>query len=81
MPSTDSFTSSAVAVSSGTVGKLTFDIPIDILTPLGFRVRVTRGGITVTKASSFGGSQSALTFPRTRAQALELADALMTAAN
>jgi hypothetical protein len=81
MPATDSFTSSALAVSSGTVGKLSFDVARDILTPSGFRVRVTRGGITVTKATSFGGSQSALTFPRTRAQALELADALLTAAN
>ena len=39
-------------------------------------VQITADGVTVTKAATKGGSQSALTFPMTRDEAVELAVAM-----
>ena len=82
--STDSFTSSALAVSS-TVGVFTATAYLTAssqVTPVGFfLVKKTGLGVTVTKATTLAGSQSALTFPITRDQAIELGIALCNVAN
>lgn len=83
MPATDSFVSSALGVSS-TTATLTANSYLTAFseyTPLGFFVKKTALGVTVTKASSFGGGQSDLTFPITRDGAIELANSLLRCAN
>jgi hypothetical protein len=79
VPSTDSFTSSALAVSS-TTGVFGFVVAESVYTPLGFYAKIDPTGVTVTKAASFGSSQSALSFPISRAGAVELANALLNLA-
>lgn len=79
MSSTDSFTSTCAAVAGGS-SKLQFVVANDEFSPLGFYVKIDPTGVTVTKAPSFGGSQSALSFPISRAAAVELANTLLTVA-
>lgn len=77
---TDSFTGSALGVSTATAKALTtggfaqFD-------EQGFAVRIGPPGVFVTKAAAFGGAQTALTFPITRNQARSLAQILLRVAN
>lgn len=78
--STDSFTSSALAVSSATA-TLRVVTAFSQYDKRGFFAKIDPTGVTVTKATSFGGSQSALTFPITRDEAKELALTLLRVAN
>jgi hypothetical protein len=80
MPSTDSFTGTAVSVSSA-AGTLVFVTAASVYTPLGWYAKIDPTGVSVTKASTFGGSQGAVTFPVSRAAAVELANALLNLAN
>ena len=79
MPSTDSFTSSALGVSSAT-GTMGFVVAAAEYNQRGFYVKIDPTGVSVTKASSFGGSQGALTFPITRQEAKSLALSLLSVA-
>lgn len=81
MPATDSFTSTASAVSSATStftdGVMMSDGPgvsVDY-SPRGFRVAEYQNKVQVTKATSFGGTQAALSLPLTLDDARDLADA------
>ena len=82
MPATDSFTSTMTAVSS-TSATLTDNVMMadghDMIveyTRRGFRVAEYQNRVQVTKASSFGGSQSALSLPLNLDDARDLAQAL-----
>lgn len=83
MPSTDSFTSTASAVTSVTAVALT-DISVRTDSPdvaveytrRGFRVAMYKNQVHITKASSFGGSQSALSLPLSLDDARDLAPVL-----
>jgi len=77
MPTTDSFTSTASAVTSGTQTLTDVVMGSDAVghvqyTPLGFRVATYAGKVQITKASSFGGTQAALSPPYTVEQARDL---------
>ena len=76
---TDSFTSSALAVSS-TTQTFGFVVANAQYDQRGFYVKIDPTGVSVTKASSFGGSQGALTFPITRQEAKSLALSLLSVA-
>jgi hypothetical protein len=80
MPATDSFTSAAAVV---TTGAATFSDPAvgSALYTLrgGWAIRVTPRGVTISKASSFGGSQSAIPWPVSLDDARELAQNLIKA--
>lgn len=80
MPSTDSFTSSALSVSSAS-GTLTFVTAYAQYNEHGFYAKIDPTGVTVTKAPTFGGSQSALTFPISRDNAKSLGLLLLKVAN
>jgi hypothetical protein len=84
MPTTDSFTSTAAVVSSttvtftdnvmmsdGTPGSLTG--PHVEYSPRGFRVATAGNRVQITKATAFGGSQVALSFPLKLEDARDLA--------
>lgn len=84
MPATDSFTSSALAVSSasGTPTATAYLTAFSTITShYFFGVKITALGVTVTKATTLGGSQSTLTFPISRDAAIELGNALLSVAN
>jgi hypothetical protein len=83
---TDSFTSSALATSAGTVGFLTYGVGANgggsaVATRHGFYVVCNPAGVTVTKAPALGGIQAALAFPLSRKDSIELAEALYKAVN
>jgi hypothetical protein len=83
---TDAFTSSALAVSTGTVGHLSYGVGPNgggsaTATRHGFYVTCNPHGVTVTKAPALGGVQAALAFPLSRKDAVELAEALYRAVN
>jgi len=81
MPATVSLTSSATVVTSG-VGILTDPaVGSKVLTRAGFAIKITAAGLTVSKASTFGGTQAALTFPLDHNDARELALAILGLAN
>jgi len=80
MPSTDSFTGSALAVSSAT-GTLGFNVGFAQYNERGFYAKIDPTGVTVTKAATFGGSQAALAFPITRQEAISLGNLLLRVAN
>ncbi len=79
MANTDSFTSTALAVSS-TTGTMGFVVAYAEYDKRGFYVKIDPTGVSVTKASSFGGSQGALSFPITRQEAKTLAESLLRVA-
>ncbi len=81
MPATDSFTSSAVAVSSA-VGSFTDTTDgSKVLTGHGnWAIRVSSKGVTVSKAATFGGTQVAVPWPVSLYDARALAEALLKAA-
>ena len=79
MASTDSFTSSALAVSS-TTQTFGFVVANAQYDARGFYVKIDPTGVSVTKAPSFGGSQGALSFPITRDEAKTLAESLLRVA-
>lgn len=81
MPSTDSFTGSALCVSAGTSAAMGFVVAFAQYDERGFYCKIDPTGVTVTKASSFGGSQGALTFPITRDEAKALAETLLRVAS
>jgi hypothetical protein len=83
MPSTDSFTSTAAAVTTAVASALTKALATDVVgqgtveySRRGFRVSEYAGYVTITKASTFGGSQVALSLPITLDDARDLATAL-----
>jgi hypothetical protein len=83
MPSTDSFTSTAATVTTATLTALTKALATDVVgqgtveySRRGFRVAEYAGYVTITKASSFGMTQSTLSLPITLDDARDLADAL-----
>lgn len=83
MPTTDSFTSSGDAVAAATA-TLTDNVMMSDgpgmsveYTPRGFRVAEYQNKIQITKASSFGGSQAALSLPLNLDDARDLAQALL----
>jgi hypothetical protein len=78
--SVDSFTSTVSAVSSSS-GTLTFVVAASEYNERGFYVKIDPTGVTVTKATSFGGSQAALSFPVTRQEAKSLALSMLRVAN
>jgi hypothetical protein len=69
---------STCAVVTATTGKLTDPTDGVVLLTLkgGWRLRCTSAGVTISKASSFGGTQAAPTFPISLADARELVDGL-----
>lgn len=76
MPATDSLTATIAATSSAVA---TLTDPSDGYTQLdhrGFRVKQTAAGVSISKASSFGGSQAALVFPLSVDDARVLAQTL-----
>jgi len=77
---TDSFTSSALGVSS-TKAVVAFGSGFAQFDEQGFYVRIGPNGVYATKAASFGAGQAALAFPLTRQQALSLAKILLRVAN
>jgi hypothetical protein len=77
---TDSFTGTALAVSSAS-GTFSFVTAYAQYNTNGFYAKIDPTGVTVTKASTFGGSQSALTFPISRQNAISLANILHRVAN
>lgn len=81
MPSTDSFTSSALVTTVGTAGTFAYAATGQaVYTLQGFYIKVmSPEGVTITKATSFGGSQTTLTFPITLDQARDLAVELLKA--
>lgn len=83
MPSTDSFTSSALVVSAGTTAKLLVQPPAGaaVYDRRGFYIHVSGNKVTVTKATAFGGSQAALSFPITKDEAHSLAVHLLELAH
>ncbi len=80
MANTDSFTSSALGVSSAT-GTMGFVVAYAEYDERGFYVKIDPTGVSVTKASSFGGSQGALSYPITRQEAKALALSLLRVAD
>jgi hypothetical protein len=77
---TDSFTSSAAVVTATSGAPNDFLSGNKVVSSVGFwGIRVAANGVTITKASTLGGAQSAPTFPVTRAAALDLAQELMKA--
>ncbi len=79
MSATDSFTSVAAAVSSTSA---LLSQPGDaVLSTHGFKVRINKSGVFVTKAPTLGGTQVALAFPLSRYDAQELALLLLQLAN
>ena len=76
---TDSFTSTAAVDTSGTHATLTVQPAAGtaVYDRRGFYVHVDRNNVTVTKASTFGGTQAPLSFPLTRDDAQSLALALL----
>ncbi len=77
---TDSFTSSALGVSSAT-STMGFVVANAQYDERGFYVKIDPTGVSVTKASSFGGSQGSLSFPITRQEAKALALSLLRVAD
>lgn len=75
---TDAFTSTGGLSGVATAAALTNLVEGDAkMTPRGFRIRVTHAGITISKAASFGASQSAVSFPISILDARDLAQALI----
>ena len=83
MPATDSFTGEADAVATGVAVLSEGGDGSAVLTrgPGFWRVRKTAGGVFITKASTFGGTQGSVTYPVTRQAAMELAEAILNVAN
>ena len=83
MPATDSFTSSSVAVAAPSATLTTSAMMSDgpgvavEYTRRGFRVAEYQNRVQITKASTFGGSQSALSLPLSLDDARDLAPALL----
>ena len=79
---TDSFTSSAAIVATGTGAPNDFLSGNKVITSVGFwGIRVSSNGVYLTKASTLGGTQSAVTYPVSRDAALDLAAELLKAVN
>jgi hypothetical protein len=76
---TESFVSSAAAVSSTTAKFTNAPEGTKVLTPRGFCIRLTSKGLTISKASTFGGTQQGLTFPLLLEDVRDLADAMVNA--
>ena len=75
---TDSFTSSATVTTAATSATAKDSAATAVFTRQNFfKISAAKNNVVVTKATSFGGSQSALTFPLTRDAALELATELL----
>lgn len=66
------------AVVTGGTGVLSNPIAgSKVFTRSGFQISINASGVTVSKASSFGGTQLALAFPLSRADARGMAEAIM----
>jgi hypothetical protein len=78
---TVSFTSSAVVVSKATGAITDPAVGSLVYTPMGFAVKITAAGLTASKATTFGGTQLALTFPLAKGHARELALAILQLAH
>jgi hypothetical protein len=80
--SVESFTSTCAAVSTATATFTEGGDGSTVLTRQSFfRVRKTAGGVFLTKAPTFGGTQATITYPITRDAALELAEAVLRTVN
>lgn len=73
----DTITSSAAVVTatSGTIANLA--VGSKVFTRKGWAIRVTPAGVFLSKATTLGGSQAAVTWPRTADEMREMAAELL----